>query len=126
MLEVAGGDGTVSAVAAVAADTGRSLIVVPAGTSPGTWASICAIRVGRWTPWSTVSPRRWTWACSARVSSSATSLSACTPMPCWSPGTGRTSRARSPQWHPTMSRASSGSRPVWTHLGGPSSSRRWC
>ncbi|MFJ8200274.1 diacylglycerol/lipid kinase family protein [Streptomyces sp. NPDC096152] len=32
VLGVAGGDGTVSAVAAVAADTGRSLVVVPAGT----------------------------------------------------------------------------------------------
>ncbi|MFC5853552.1 diacylglycerol/lipid kinase family protein [Streptomyces chlorus] len=32
VLGVVGGDGTVSAVAAVAADTGRSLVVVPAGT----------------------------------------------------------------------------------------------
>ncbi|MFF3405211.1 diacylglycerol/lipid kinase family protein [Streptomyces sp. NPDC002742] len=32
VLGVAGGDGTVSAVAAVAADAGRSLMVVPAGT----------------------------------------------------------------------------------------------
>ncbi|MER6114125.1 diacylglycerol/lipid kinase family protein [Streptomyces hirsutus] len=32
VLGVMGGDGTVSAVAAVAADTGRSLVVVPAGT----------------------------------------------------------------------------------------------
>ncbi|MEV6948399.1 diacylglycerol kinase family protein [Streptomyces sp. NPDC051172] len=32
VLGVAGGDGTVSAVAEVAADTGRSLVVVPAGT----------------------------------------------------------------------------------------------
>ncbi|GGY41009.1 diacylglycerol/lipid kinase family protein [Streptomyces djakartensis] len=32
LLGVAGGDGTVSAVAAVAADTGRPLVVVPAGT----------------------------------------------------------------------------------------------
>ncbi|MEU6548355.1 diacylglycerol kinase family protein [Streptomyces sp. NPDC046859] len=32
VLGVAGGDGTVSAVAAVAADTDRSLVVVPAGT----------------------------------------------------------------------------------------------
>ena len=32
VLGVAGGDGTVSAVAAVAADTGRSLVVIPAGT----------------------------------------------------------------------------------------------
>ncbi|WP_328502699.1 diacylglycerol kinase family protein [Streptomyces sp. NBC_00457] len=32
VLGAAGGDGTVSAVAAVAADTGRSLVVVPAGT----------------------------------------------------------------------------------------------
>ncbi len=65
VLGVAGGDGTVFRRSPRWPPTRAGRWPwsrrAPATTSPGTWASICAIPGGRWTPWSTVSPRRWTW-----------------------------------------------------------------
>ena len=85
ILGVAGGDGTVAAVAAVAAEARRPLVVIPAGTrnhfardlglnirNPAVGGDRAAH--GR-PPWST-------WGGSARGCSSTTSRSAPTPTPC--------------------------------------------